>query len=262
MTAVRQPAVAGSFYPGDAQQLAEMLRSFAPRQQVETDRWPKAIIAPHAGYMYSGPVAASVYDRLAPGEDQVSRVILIGPTHRVAFRGVAAPSVDAFASPLGEVPVDRAVIDRLASQDLVTIRDDAHAEEHGLEVHLPFLQSTLAAWSVVPLVVGDVRFSAVASILHETWGGPETLIVISSDLSHYYPYETARRMDTRTAEQIEALDPHAIGSTQACGRIGIQALLAVAAERGLRAERVDLRNSGDTAGPRDQVVGYGAFAFA
>lgn len=262
MTTVRRPAVAGTFYPGDPRELTAMLDGFAPRAAAVGDRWPKAVIAPHAGYVYSGPVAASVYARLRPGREQVRQVVLLGPSHRVEFRGVAAPSADAFATPLGEVPVDRTTVDRLLERGLVVLHDGAHADEHGLEVHLPFLQRTLAKFAVVPLVIGNAPYRAVASILREAWGGDETVVVISSDLSHYHRYDVARRLDEQTARQIEALDPDAIGYDQACGRIGIQALLDVARERGLRAERVDLRNSGDTAGPRDQVVGYGAFAFA
>ena len=262
MIAVRKPAVSGTFYPKDARRLVEMLDAFASPPRPPSDTWPKALIAPHAGYQYSGPIAASVYARLVPGHSQITRVILLGPSHRVAFHGVAAPSADVFETPLGDVTVDRATIDLLSGQDLVEIRDDAHAEEHGLEVHLPFLQRMLDGFSVVPLVIGDVHFQHVCPILRESWGGPETLIVISSDLSHYHPYATARRMDERTARQIEDLDPHAIGAEQACGRIGIQALLTVAKEHRLCAERIDLRNSGDTAGARDQVVGYGAFSFA
>jgi AmmeMemoRadiSam system protein B len=261
MIAIRKPAVAGTFYPGNARQLADMLDGFEPLHPIQSDQWPKAVIAPHAGYVYSGPIAASVYGRLGPGRSHISRVVILGPAHRVAFRAVAAPSVEAFATPLGDVRVDRATVRRLEEQNRVVIRDDAHADEHGLEVHLPFLQRALVDFEVVPLVIGDVPYPEVADILREVWGGPETLVVISSDLSHYYPYDTAQRMDKRTAEQIEELDPLAIGVEQACGRTGIQALLKVAREKGLSAERIDLRNSGDTAGPREQVVGYGAFAF-
>jgi hypothetical protein len=266
--AIRPPAVAGLFYPDSAEALErwvdELLAgagSFAPEPA------PKAIIAPHAGYEYSGPVAASVYARLRPLRDTVRRVVLLGPAHRVAFAGMALPGAGAFRTPLGDVPVDADAAARIAALPQVTVLPEAHAREHSLEVHVPFLQRVFSGFALVPLVVGDAAPAAVAAVLDALWGGAETLIVISSDLSHYEPYRAARAHDARTAAAIERLDAREIGPDDACGCIPIAGLLAAAGARGLACTRLDLRNSGDTAGARDpgarrEVVGYGAWALA
>jgi AmmeMemoRadiSam system protein B len=262
MPAVRPAAVAGSFYPGDATTLAAEVSSYlaeAPRAPAGT-RAPKAIIAPHAGYMYSGPIAASIYARLAPLRGKVKRVVLAGPAHRVYVTGVAVPSSRAFASPLGEVMLDTAAIERLSALPFVEVSDRAHALEHSLEVHLPFLQSVLGDFTLVPLVVGDASPDEMARLLEALWGGDETLIVVSSDLSHYLPYESARGRDRATAQAIAQLEAR-LDPEEACGAAPINGLLRAARAHGLRAEIVDVRNSGDTAGGLDRVVGYGAFAF-
>lgn len=259
MRAIRPPAVAGMFYPADREELSGMIHDFIGTQTAGQPP-PKAIIAPHAGYVYSGPIAGAAYARLAPARSTVRRVLLLGPSHRVYVSGLAAPEADTFSMPFGDVPVDREAIDALRDLPQVTFSDEAHAPEHGLEVHLPFLQTVLDEFSIVPLVVGDATPDDVAEVLERLWDGPETLIVVSSDLSHYHDYDTARRMDEATSKAIESLRPQDIGPEQACGRIPIQGLLLVAREKGLRAEILDLRSSGDTAGPRDQVVGYGAYA--
>lgn len=259
---IRQPAVAGMFYPGDKSELQLSVKTYlqeALQKQTESNEVPKAIIVPHAGYIYSGPVAASAYARLLPAREQISRVILLGPSHRVPFRGLASSSATHFITPLGQIPLDRDLIDKLEQFQQVTQLDQAHALEHSLEVHLPFLQEVLASFSLVPLVVGDTRPQDVAEVLEAAWDGPETLIVISSDLSHYHDYETARQMDQATSRAIEALQPEAIQFDDACGRNPVNGLLELAKRKGLHAETIDLRNSGDTAGPRDQVVGYGAY---
>lgn len=259
MMTVRPPAVAGLFYPKEPGPLAHMIEGYlaaAARGDV-----PKAVIAPHAGYIYSGPIAASAYVRLRPAKGKVRRIVLIGPAHRVALRGLAAPSDQAFDTPLGAVPVDREAIARITTLPQVTIRDEAHRLEHSLEVHLPFLIATLGPVAIVPLVAGEAASEEVAQVIEMLWNGPETLVVISSDLSHYYDYATARRMDAATSAAIEALDERAIGYEQACGRVPIAGLLRAARRRGLTARTIDLRNSGDTAGPRDEVVGYGAYVF-
>lgn len=262
----RPPAVAGAFYPAEAQRLRADLRSYL--REVTTGPAaspPKAIIAPHAGYRYSGPVAAFAYARLVPLREVVTRVILLGPSHFVAFDGLAVPGADisGFATPLGEVPLDRPVLDDLLSSfPFVVARDDAHAPEHALEVHLPFLQETLASFTLVPLVVGDASPDQTATVLKRLWGGPETLFVISSDLSHYHDYDTARHLDRRTADKIVSLDFAHLTSRDACGCRPLQGLLALARKGGLTPELLDLRNSGDTAGPRDRVVGYAAIALA
>jgi AmmeMemoRadiSam system protein B len=236
------------FYPAEPENLSRMIEGFLAA--AEPGPHPKAIIAPHAGYIYSGPVAARVY-ALIPST--VSRVVLIGPSHRVPLRGLAGSSAGFWRTPLGEVPVE--------CPAFVPVNDAAHELEHSLEVQVPFLQTILDEFTLIPLVAGDASAEEVATVLEKLWGGPETLIVISSDLSHYENYQTARAMDTAAAEAILALDERGLDYDNACGLVPICGLLHLAKKKGLRAELIDLRSSGDTAGPRDQVVGYGAFAF-
>jgi len=259
---VRPPAVAGTFYPDDPATLGDMLERLltAAGPVPAAGSWPRAIIAPHAGYVYSGPIAASAYARIAPGRGTIRRVVLLGPAHRVAVRGLAVPTAAAFATPLGEIPLDRAAIERCLSLPGVVVSDAAHAPEHSLEVHLPFLQAVLGEFALVPLVVGDATPEEVAGVLDALWDGPETLIVVSSDLSHYEPYAVAAEMDGATTRAIEALRPDDIHYDQACGRIPVQGLLEIARRRGLAVETLDVRSSGDTAGSRDAVVGYGSWA--
>ncbi len=261
---IREPAVAGAFYPGQPQQLAstvETLLRESPTGRGEGPP-PKALIVPHAGYVYSGPVAASAYAALATARGTVERVVLLGPAHRVFIRGLAAPGSDALRTPLGTVPVDRAALASLADLPQVFVYEPAHTFEHSLEVQLPFLQVVLGRFSVVPLVVGQVSDSEVAEVLERLWGGPETLFVVSSDLSHYYPYAEARRRDARTCQAIEALDPSGLDEESACGRAPVRGLLVAARRHGLVPRTLDLRSSGDTAGPQDEVVGYGAWVFS
>ncbi len=258
----RMPAVAGMFYPAEAGELRNMVNRFLDEAPEEQDQPPpKAIIAPHAGYMYSGPIAASAYVRLKKIQHLIQRVVLLGPSHRLPFRGLAATSVDYYVSPLGKVKLDREAIEHVLTLPQVSLLDQAHAREHSLEVHLPFLQVALDDFSLIPLVVGEASPEEVGGVLDKLWGGEETLIVISSDLSHYHDYDTARRLDEQTSRAIENLQPSAIHHDQACGRNPVNGLLSVARRLGLKASTLDLRNSGDTAGSRDQVVGYGAYAF-
>ncbi len=259
MKTIRKPAVAGLFYPASPVQLRDAVTDYLAGAITNPDAPPKALIAPHAGYIYSAPIAASAYACIAAAADTITRVVLLGPAHRVAFRGLALPGVEAFQTPLGIVPVDRDAVAQLATLDQVTELAPAHAGEHSLEVHLPFLQCLLGDFTLVPLVVGDASAEEVAEVLEALWGGPETLIVISSDLSHYHDYETARAMDRATSDAIEALDERRIDFDDACGRIPVSGLLQAARRHGLHARCIDLRNSGDTAGPRDRVVGYGAY---
>jgi len=259
---VRPPAVAGQFYPGDAATLGQTVDQFlslASRPEIPDARWPKAIIAPHAGYVYSGPVAATVYACLKAARGTVTRVVLLGPAHRVAFHGIAVPSATAFKTPLGDVPVDREAVDSLKDCASVLVSDKAHEQEHSLEVHLPFLQRLLGDFSLVPLCVGDASGDEVAEVLDRLWGGPETLIVISSDLSHYHGYDEARLLDQATAQAITERQADNITTHGACGGRPIKGLLKVAKARNLDISLLDIRNSGDTAGPRDRVVGYAAF---
>lgn len=259
---VRPAAVAGSFYPGSADALdAALGRAFDDAVVPAADAAvPKALIVPHAGYVYSGAIAASAYARIAPARTTIRRVVLLGPSHRVYVRGLAVPGVDAFRTPLGVVPIDAGARDVVLRLPGVQIDDRAHADEHSLEVQLPFLQRTLDDFTLLPFSVGDATVDEVTSVLDACWGGPETLVVISTDLSHYHRYDDATRLDARTAATIVARRPEAVDDRDACGAYPLRGLLRVASERGLSVEQLDLRNSGDTAGDRHRVVGYGAFA--
>lgn len=256
----RRPAVAGMFYPASTAELQEMVEGFMS-DAVPPGPAPKAIIVPHAGYIYSGAVAANAYSQLVAVRDQISRIVLLGPSHRVPLTGLAMSSADLFLTPLGEVPVDRVAMSLIADLPQVRTLDEAHAMEHSLEVQLPFLQQVLGEFSLVPLVVGDASAAEVAEVLERLWNGPETRFVVSSDLSHYHDYQTAQRMDGATSKAIEGLRAEDIGYEDACGRIPVKGLLQASRRHGLKVRTLDLRNSGDTAGPRDQVVGYGAWAF-
>ena len=263
-TAIRPPAVAGMFYPGDAASLQDELATClavppAPTFDATTKGLLKAVIVPHAGYIYSGGTAGHAYALLAPLAGRIRRVVLLGPCHRVSVHGLAAPTVTAFATPLGSIPLDRAALDALADLPQVVASDAAHAQEHSLEVQLPFLQTVLGAFELVPLAVGDASAGEVAEVLDRLWGGPETLIVISSDLSHFHSYREAQSIDNATVAHILALD-QLTSFDQACGALPINGLLAVARRRGLRIERVAQCNSGDTAGDKGRVVGYASFA--
>lgn len=256
---IRKAAVAGMFYPDDPAQLRAMVDGFLSQVPVRGPA-PKAIIVPHAGYPFSGPVAASAYAQLAPLRDRIHRVVLLGPSHRVPLRGIAAPTSDFFETPLGNIEVEQGTLATLQELPQVGYLDSPHQLEHSLEVHLPFLQSVFDRFTLVPLVVGESSPEDVAEVLETLWDGDETLIVISSDLSHYHSYPTARELDSNTTRNIEALDYGHIGYDDACGRNPVNGLLYLAEKRGLKVTTLDLRNSGDTAGPRDRVVGYGAYA--
>lgn len=257
---IRTAAVAGSFYPAEPHALQQMINEMLAAATSSGDV-PKVIIAPHAGYIYSGPVAASVYKLLLPAHATLTRVILLGPSHRVPLEGIATSSAAFYATPLGDVRIDIAAIQHIASLPRVQQLDIAHAHEHSLEVHIPFLQTVLDDFSLVPLVVGDADAEDVAGVIDALWGGDETLLVISSDLSHYHDYASAKSLDKATSDAIVHLRSHDIGYEDACGRNPVCGMLEVARQRGLRVKTIDLRNSGDTAGPRDRVVGYGAYAF-
>jgi AmmeMemoRadiSam system protein B len=220
------------------------------------------LIVPHAGYVYSGPVAAHAFAELVPLRGRVRRVVLLGPAHRVALRGLALPQAEAFETPLGVIPVDTRAFALLADLPQIVRSDAAHALEHSLEVQLPFLQAVLGEFTLVPLVVGEASSEEVAEVLERLWSGDETLLVISSDLSHYLDYETARRLDAETCRAIEQLRPDALERDSACGRVPVRGLLVAARRFGLAPRTLDLRSSGDTAGDRRSVVGYGAWAFA
>ena len=260
MAVIREAAVAGQFYPADPDELGAAVDQYLRNAVAEVGPQPKALIVPHAGYVYSGPVAASAYARVSPYRERITRVVLLGPCHRIPVKGLALSGADAFRTPLGDVTLDKEVVAALQSP-AVEVFDDTHTFEHSLEVHLPFLQALLGEFTLVPMVVGDAQPAAVAQVLESLWGGPETLVVISSDLSHYLDYKTARKRDKATCEAIERFDFENIGPEDACGCYPVGGLLLLAKQRGMKIETVDLRNSADTAGPMTQVVGYGSWLF-
>ncbi|MBO6948595.1 MAG: AmmeMemoRadiSam system protein B [Rhodospirillales bacterium] len=261
MTAIRKAAVAGMFYPGDARQLSSDVKGFLSDAGQVDGPAPKAIIAPHAGYRYSGAIAAKAYALLKPVADQITRVVLLGPCHRVAVRGLALSGADYFETPLGRIEIDKDAEAEIRDMAQVAVFPPTHEAEHALEVHLPFLQELLGDFKLVPIVVGEASPVQVAEVLSKLWGGPETLIVISSDLSHFLDYGSAQQIDKRTCDAIMSLAPDKIEKNGACGRFPVGGLLHLAKERGMKVETIDLKNSGDTAGTKDRVVGYGAWAF-
>jgi AmmeMemoRadiSam system protein B len=270
MSGTRPAAVASMFYPDDPallrQDIQDMLAdaSLSPSNSNPPNSIPpnpKAIIVPHAGYMYSGSIAASAYARLIPEKDKIHKIVLLGPCHRVPLTGLATSSADYFETPLGSIKIDRGSINLIQALPQVQEFDLTHQQEHSLEVQLPFLQEIFNNFTLVPLVVGNTSATDVHEVIESLGGGDETLIVISSDLSHFHDYATAQKMDTSTCEAIEAFDGNAINQEQACGRNPILGLLKSAQKHNMKVTTLDLRNSGDTAGNKDQVVGYGAWMF-
>jgi len=258
---VRPPAVAGQFYTRNPQRLRAEVAELLAGVPQGAPAAPKALIAPHAGYVYSGKVASAAFAALGAHAQAITRVVLIGPAHYVRLRGIAVPTARAFDTPLGRVPVDHAALEAIADLPFVTVADAPHAPEHALEVELPFLQTVLDSFALVPMLVGDATPQQVAEVLGRLWSAGDTLIVVSSDLSHYHDYETAQRLDGATAETIEAGDWARLGPGDACGFLAVAGLLVEADRRGLKTRRLALCNSGDTAGTRERVVGYGAWAF-
>lgn len=260
MTTIRSPAVAGLFYPAEAQHLKEAIDHLLVEAKPHHFK-PKALIVPHAGYIYSGAIAASAYACLSAIADEIKHVVLLGPAHRVAMQGIALPKVEVFETPLGRVTVDQALVAAITHLPQVIVSTEAHTMEHALEVQLPFLQRVLGDFTLLPLVAGMATGEEVAQVLEQVWGGDETLIVISSDLSHYLPYPAAQRIDRATVQTILQMR-QPITHEQACGSIPINGLLIAARKYHLTPYLLDLRNSGDTAGSRDRVVGYAAIAFS
>jgi AmmeMemoRadiSam system protein B len=255
----RPPAVAGRFYPGSPAQLGDCVEQLLAAAQAASEP-PKGVIAPHAGYVYSGAIAATAYASLRARAREITKVVLLGPAHRVYIEGLALPNAERFATPLGDVPIDAELSRRVLELPFVRRSTQAHALEHSLEVHVPFLQAILPEFSLLPLVVGDATPEQVAEVLELCWGGPETAIVISTDLSHYHSYDEATALDRATAEWITRASEPGLDPRRACGARCVDGLIELGRRRPLRVELLDLRNSGDTAGPRDQVVGYAAFA--
>ena len=260
MMHVKTPVVAGLFYPGTQNALRDTVNSLMRQADASSEQRPHALIAPHAGYQYSGPVAANAYATLAPWAAEIHRVVVLAPSHRVPFSGIATSSAEAFQTPLGDVRVDRDAVQRLAGLPQVQQLDAAFAQEHALEVQLPFLQTVLEDFTLVPLIVGDADGEAVSAVIEAAWG-PDTLIVVSSDLSHYLDYGGCQQRDRSTTALIEDMQAERIGPYDACGAYPIRGLLKTAQRHGWRVRTLDLRNSGDTAGDRSRVVGYGAYEF-
>ncbi|MFZ2624079.1 MAG: AmmeMemoRadiSam system protein B [Propionibacterium sp.] len=258
----RPAAVAGSFYPADPKTLASTVRGLLDAVTPATCEFDpariKALVVPHAGYVYSGSTAAGGYSLLRGRA--ISRVVVLGPTHRVAVRGIALPGCEAFGTPLGPLALDAGLVDAVSTLPGVSTRPDVHADEHSLEVQLPFVQLLFPKASILPVAVGEVDARTVAALLDAVWGGPETLLVVSSDLSHFHTWEQARSIDATTIGQILALDAR-IRPDQACGCRPLNGLLRAAVDHDLTPSLVAARNSGDTAGDRSRVVGYASFAF-
>lgn len=258
-TNVRPPAVAGLFYPGDPQELRDVISGYLAQAPTTAGPVPKALIVPHAGYVYSGVIAGAAYSQVAHQRRRIRRVVLIGPSHRVYLRGMAVPAAEAFQTPLGVVPIDREMKARVLMHEPVVESDTPHASEHSLEVQLPFLQMLFDDFTLLPIALGSASPPSVAAVLAEAWGDEDTLVLVSSDLSHYLSYEEARAVDDETIAAILRNDSTLTGE-QACGCIGINGLSHLARQRNARVEEIARCNSGDTAGDRNRVVGYGAFA--
>ena len=256
---IRPAAVSGQFYPANPAELEQMVKSLLNGVH-DIPPPAKAMIAPHAGLVYSGPIAATVYASLFANKERISRVILLGPSHRVYLRGLALSSADYYETPLGKIEIDQDAYDSVRNLPQVSVSDVAHAQEHSLEVHLPFLQYILDRFKLVPIVVGESSPEEVAEVLEALWGDENTQIIISSDLSHFHDYETAKQIDASTSRAIENLQLESIGSQQACGCMPMCGLLQLARKKRLSIKTLDLRNSGDTAGTKDRVVGYGAYS--
>lgn len=262
MQNIRHPAVAGTFYPADRQQLAVTIRGFLDSAGADAGLvFPKAMIVPHAGYIYSGQTAAEAYARLAAGRKTIRRVVLLGPAHRLAVRGLALPEADVFETPLGRVALDKAAMASLRTLPQVVVSAEAHAHEHALEVQVPFLQSVLEEFSLVPLLVGAASGGEVAAVLDALWGNEETVIVVSSDLSHYLSYVQAQQIDHQTVQKILALED-SLTHQEACGGTPVNGLLRAARKYGLHPSLLAMCNSGDSAGDKQRVVGYAAFIFS
>ena len=260
MINVRAPAVAGVFYPADRETLATDVGRFIANASIPQTLEPKALIAPHAGYVYSGQVAANAYIAWQSQKDKIERIVLIGPSHRTSLQGIAVPTVDAFRTPLGEVAIDSEAIAEITDLPQIVIDDEPHRQEHSLEVHIPFLQEVLGDFKLLPLVVGFVSGEQVAQVIERLWSNESTRFLISTDLSHFHDYKSAQKLDSSTAQSIEAMNPTIIGQEQACGCIPVAGMLIAARKHGLSVERLALQNSGDTSGKKDRVVGYGSWA--
>jgi MEMO1 family protein len=257
----RPAAVAGAFYSNDATILKQDIADLLGRVEDVESEIPKAVIAPHAGYIYSGKVAANVYAQFKTVQSSIKKIILLGPSHRVAFHGMAIPSVDYFATPLGKIKLDASLLATLKHFPHVIVSDQAHAEEHSLEVQLPFMQTVFDEFELLPIVVGQIDPEAVADLLNNVWGEDDTLIVVSSDLSHFLSYDQAVSQDQKTTEMIRQFQYHTIKGEDACGCHPMNGLLCLAQQKDLKVRLLAQNNSGDTAGDKRRVVGYGGYGF-
>lgn len=255
---VRDAAVAGLFYEADQGRLQQHITSLLEEAHQHPVFTPQALIVPHAGYMYSGKTAARAYGLLAPLREQIKRVVLLGPAHRVYLEGMAVPSAGAFATPLGDVPLDRELLERARALPGVSTCDEAHREEHSLEVQLPFLQTLLEQFTLAPVVVGQCDAPQVADLVDALWGGPETLLLVSTDLSHFHSYEQGQQLDEQTCDRLLAKESNLSG-TDACGARALNGLMRSRHCATLQVDLLERCNSGDTAGNKERVVGYGAF---
>ena len=267
---VRPPAVASLFYPGEAAELKQNLREMLdeaseaedPNEDLPADQYLKALIVPHAGYVYSGTTAALAYHLLRKNRDDFHRILLLGPAHRVWLEGIAFPGTDAFETPLGRIPLAKQQIRELLRFPEVQLRDDAHQDEHCLEVQLPFLQEILNEFELIPAVVGEISPDSLSGLLENLLEDPQNLLLLSTDLSHFHSYSEAQAIDQKTAEAIESFEDEKILPEQACGAHPLRGLLRHARIQGWKIQRLGLCNSGDTAGSKDRVVGYGAWALS
>lgn len=260
-SSIRKPVCAGMFYPDDGAELHDWVQRFLMEGHAAVAA-PKAVIAPHAGFLYSGAIAGSAFAAWRALRGKIKRVVIAGPSHRVGFQGIALSDAELFATPLGLIPVDVDAADALRSLPHVIDMEAAHTHEHSIETHLPFLQEALGEFKLVPLIVGETSPREVALAFSPFWNDPDTIFSISSDLSHYHRYEQAVRLDAATTRAIVGNNPHDISPSSACGRLSILGLLHIAGRHTLSATALDVRNSGDTAGDRSRVVGYGAYAFS
>jgi len=266
---IRHPAVASMFYPGKPADLLNSVRKYLSDADAEQstvkfkndENSVRALIVPHAGYIYSGKIAASAYQLLQRNKYHFKRVLLLGPAHRLCLQGAAFPNEEVFETPLGSIILDKTRMKKLAAEfSWISFNEKAHAEEHSLEVQLPFLQETIADFELLPLVVGEMDSLQIAEMIQQFSTDLETLIVISTDLSHFHNYQTAYEKDALTANAIELLEPQKISSEDACGVYPLRGALVAALQNKWKIHRMGLCNSGDTTGDYGRVVGYGAWA--
>jgi len=254
---IRRAAVSGRFYPSDKLELSKIISSFMRKAVITNREIPKAIISPHAGYIYSGQIAAAGY-KVLERPNNIKKIILFAPSHFANFDGIVASNVDFFETPFGKIKVNNNSIERLEKKSLINVDNFAHEQEHSIEVQLPFLQYILNEFQIVPLLVSSNGFKNIPAIINELMD-KETLIVVSSDLSHYLPYEKAVITDKKTADHILNLEYDELSIDSACGIGAIKGLLLYTKIKHGKIDLIELKNSGDTSGDKSSVVGYGAF---